>query len=138
FTESDARRFAEALTRNLSLDPEFVQPAYEDPLHFLDQEGRLPLNVEPGDNRLADAEERERLRRVFERGLDKPVGFVLPLVRRPSRSGPEWQSGMWMLRSQHLRLLPGDSPVGLRLPLDSLPFVEEDDLEVLYPQDPFA
>ncbi len=138
FTEDDARRFAESLTRNLSLDPEFVQPAYEDPLHFLDQEGRLPVNVEPGDNRLADAEERERLRRVFERGLDKPVGFVLPLARRPGRSGPEWQSGMWMLRSQHLRLLPGDSPVGLRLPLDSLPFVAEEDREVLYPQDPFA
>ncbi len=139
FTDADARRFAETLSRNLELEPEFVQPAYEDPIHYLAKEGRLPVNVEPGAEELAEPEERERLRRVFiERGLDQPVGYVLPLARRWGKNGPEWQSGLWMLRSQHLRLLPGDSPLGLRLPLESLPWVAEEFRENLYPMDPFA
>ena len=65
------------------------------------------------------AEERERLRRVFERGLGKPVGYVLPLQRGVGKNGPEWQTGLWMLRGQQLFLVPGDSPAGLRLPLAS-------------------
>ena len=78
------------------------------------------------DNRLDDAQERERLRKVFERGLDTPTGFVLPLQRGAGLNGPEWQTGLWMLRGQHLFLIPGDSPVGLRLPLPSLPWVAAD------------
>ena len=66
--------------------------------------------------RIKDPEERERLRRVFSRGLGNPVGFVLPL----QRNGAEWQSALWMLRAKHLFLVPGDSPVGFRLPLKSL------------------
>ncbi len=37
------------------------------------------------------------------------------------KSGPEWQTGLWMLRGQHLFLVPGDSPMGLRLPLRACP-----------------
>ena len=58
------------------------------------------------------------MRRIFARGLGQPVGFVLPIERGQGKSGPEWQSAMWMLRARHLFLVPGDSPVGLRLPLD--------------------
>ena len=53
--------------------------AYEDPLYFLAKEQRLPINLTPGDNRLADAEARARLVRVFHRGLNKPSGYVLLL-----------------------------------------------------------
>jgi uncharacterized protein (DUF2126 family) len=77
--------------------------------------------VDPEHNDLDDPEERERLRRVFSRGLGTPTGFVLPLARVVGKDGPTWQSGLWMLRSRHLFLVPGDSPVGLRLPLHSLP-----------------
>ncbi len=94
--------------------------AYEDPLTYIHQERQLPINVDPIDNDLDDPEERDRLRRVFSRGLGTPTGFVLPLARVPGKDGPTWQSGLWMLRSRHLFLLPGDSPVGLRLPLASL------------------
>ena len=45
------------------------------------KERQLPVNVDPVDNQLEDAGERERLRRVFERGLDQPTGFVFPLQR---------------------------------------------------------
>ncbi len=72
------------------------------------------------DNKLDDPLEREKLRQVFERGLGQPVGYVLPLKRAEGKSGPEWQSCLWTLRSEHLYLIPGDSPVGLRLPLETL------------------
>jgi len=116
----EAELFAETLAEHLAVDGSHVIAAYEDPLAYLHEERQLPINVDPEHNKLDDPEERERLRRVFSRGLGNPVGFVLPLARGWGKDGPTWQSGMWMLRSQHLFLLPGDSPVGLRLPLASL------------------
>ena len=138
FTHADAQRYAEALTRNLHIDVSYLRAAYEDPDHYLDQERRLPVNVAAIDSKLANPEDRERLRRVFERGLDQPAGYVLPLARRAGLSGPEWQSGLWMLRAQPLRLIPGDSPAGLRLPLDQLPWVDPEEAPVTYEADPFA
>ena len=135
FGGADAQRFAEALARRLAVGPDHVIAAYEDPLAYLLKERELPFNVDPVDNQLDDPEERERLRRVFSRGLGKPTGFVLPLQRALGKSGPEWQSGMWMLRARHLFLVPGDSPVGFRLPLKSLP---AGPAHTIWTVDPFA
>ena len=121
FGEADAQSFAEALADRLAVGAAHVIAAYEDPLAYIHKEGQLPVNVDPLDNQLEDAEERERMRRVFSRGLGNPTGFVLPLQRLWGKSGPEWQTGLWMLRAKHLFLIPGDSPVGFRLPLQSLP-----------------
>ena len=134
----DAQRFAETLASRLGLHHEYSHPAFEDPFYYLQQERQLPVNVDPADNRLEDAGERERLRRVFERGLNVPTGFVLPLQRGEGKSGPEWQTGLWMLRGQHLYLTPGDSPVGLRLPLPSLPWVAADEAPEAIPVDPMV
>jgi uncharacterized protein (DUF2126 family) len=138
FGPLEARHFSETLARRLGLDPEYVNPAFEDPVYYLQKERQLPVNVDPVDNRLSDAQERERLRKVFERGLDTPTGFVLPVQRVPGLSGAEWQTGLWMLRGQHLFLMPGDSPVGLRLPLPSLPWVAPSEAPVAYPVDPMV
>jgi uncharacterized protein (DUF2126 family) len=138
FGPLEARHFAQTLAQRLGLDPEYVNPAFEDPVYYLQKERQLPINVDPVDNRLSDAQERERLRKIFERGLDTPTGFVLPVQRVPGLSGPEWQTGMWMLRGQHLFLMPGDSPVGLRLPLPSLPWVAPSEAPVDYPVDPMV
>jgi len=138
FGPLEARHFAETLARRLGLDPDYVNPAFEDPVYYLQKERQLPVNVDPVDNKLGDAQERERLRKVFERGLDTPTGFVLPVERVPGLSGPEWQTGLWMLRGQHLFLMPGDSPVGLRLPLPSLPWVSPAEAPVAYPVDPMV
>ncbi len=118
--DADAQRFAEALAVRLDVGPEHVIAAYEDPLAYIHTERQLPVNVDPEHNALDDPEERERLRHVFSRGLGRPVGFVLPLARAWDSNTPVWQSGLWMLRSRHLYLVAGDSPVGLRLPLHSL------------------
>src|SRR5204862_4818179 len=87
---------------------------------------------------LKDEEERARLARVFEQGLDRVAGYVLPVKRQPDEPGGAWTSGRWFLRSEHLYLIPGDSPIGYRLPLDSLPWAEPQDVETIYEKDPFA
>ena len=138
FGPPDAQRFAETLAQRLGVDPDYVNPAFEDPVYYLQRERQLPINVDPVDNRLEDPEERERVRRVFERGLNVPSAMVLPLQRGPGRNGPEWQTGLWMLRGQHLFLMPGDSPVGLRLPLPGLPWVASSDAPQSFPVDPMV
>ena len=138
FGALDARHFTETLARRLGLDPDYVNPAFEDPLYHLQKERQLPVNVDPLDNHLDNPEDRERMRRVFERGLETPSGMVLPLQRGWGLNGPEWQTGLWMLRGQHLYLIPGDSPLGLRLPLPSLPWVAPADAPPFYPVDPMV
>ncbi|MEY4694548.1 MAG: hypothetical protein RLZZ95_997, partial [Pseudomonadota bacterium] len=133
YTSADAQRFMQALTAQLGLPQDTVLPGYEDTWYYLWRERRLPVNVDPFDAKLDDEMERVRLRRVFQQGLDQPVGYVLPLqparanaatpsALTPSLSGAEWQTGRWFLRDERLYLMPGDSPMGWRLPLDSLPW----------------
>ena len=130
-----AGNFLRALAPKLGLDPAFVFTGYEDTWYYLWRERRLPSNVDPFDARLDDPLERERLRRVFERGLDKPAGHVLP-VQRAANGGGRWRSSRWLLRSERCYLLPGDSPMGLRLPLDSLPWAAPSERPVLHAPDP--
>jgi len=137
FGEADAMRFAEELAEVLLVGRQSVIAAYEDPLSYIHKESRLPVDVDPVDNKLDDPEERERLRRVFSRGLGRPTGFVLPLQRAAGKQGPQWQTGLWMLRSRHLYLVPGDSPVGYRLPIRSLPYHGRDQ-QTIWPADPMA
>src|SRR5262249_6935961 len=63
-----------------------------------------------------DPEGRRRLARVLDRGLATEAGFALPLAR----TGEAWASDSWRFRRGRLYLVPGDSPMGLRLPLGSL------------------
>ncbi len=138
FGADQAWSFSEELARRLKISPDFLVAAYEDPLAYIHKERQLPINVDPKDNKLDDPEERERLRKVFERGLNRPTGFVLPVARSHGKNGPEWQSGMWMLRARHLFLTPGDSPIGLRLPLQSLPWEPADEIQQMHTLDPMA
>ena len=119
---------AEALTKGmaaqLGLDAEAVVPAYEDPAEWLLREANLPGNVTPENSELKDPEARARIARVFERGLTEPSGFALPVQRWQAKAGGQrWRTEKWKLRRGKLFLVPGDSPVGYRLPLESLPWV---------------
>jgi len=141
-TSDDALRFMQTLTARLGLSSDTVLPGYEDTWYYLWRERRLPVNVDPFDARLDDAMERNRLRRIFSQGLDAVVGYVLPLQPRESATpdgGPTpWQTGRWFVREERLYLMPGDSPMGWRLPLDSLPWAAPNDRWHIIEQDPFS
>ncbi|MGH6622580.1 MAG: DUF2126 domain-containing protein, partial [Burkholderiaceae bacterium] len=135
-TAADAKRFIDRLTRSLKLDPANIQTGYEDTWHYLWRERRLPLNVDPFESRLDDQLERARLRQVFDAGLDTTVGYVLPLGRAPVEKSPGWVSSAWMFREQRMYLVPGDSAMGYRLPLDSIQWVDPKELPQVHDRDP--
>jgi uncharacterized protein (DUF2126 family)/transglutaminase-like putative cysteine protease len=137
YTAADALRFLEALTRRLQVSPSFIITAFEDVFYYLWKERKLPVNVTPIDSKLDNPLEREQMARVFEQGLSATAGYVLPLRRIPTRSGhPRWTSQPWFVATSRLFLVPGDSPMGYRLPLDSLPWTKPEDVEWSFDPDP--
>jgi uncharacterized protein (DUF2126 family) len=133
-THDTAQHFLRTVATRLGLSPTFVFAAYEDAFYYMWKERKLPSNVDPFESRLEDAGERKRLVRIFERGLDRPAGYVFPVAR--DASGEHWQTGPWFLRQERCYLAPGDSPLGYRLPLDSLPWVAKGDYPYINPPDP--
>jgi uncharacterized protein (DUF2126 family)/transglutaminase-like putative cysteine protease len=134
----DARDFCAALAERLQVSPEYVNPAYEDIHYYLWKENRLPANVLAEGSKLKDPQTRERLTRVFNQGLEANVGSVLPLRRRVQDGVRRWQSGKWFFRPGVLFLIPGDAPIGFRLPLESLPWADPERVFVDFEIDPFA
>ena len=133
-TSETAARFLSAVAAALGLSGEFVFPAYEDAFYYLWRERRVPTNVDPFDSQLEDPGERARLARIFEQGLENPVGHVLPVGR--DAAAVRWQTSPWFLRRERCYLIPGDSALGYRLPLDSLPWVTEAEYPYVHPADP--
>jgi uncharacterized protein (DUF2126 family) len=136
-TSVDAERFVRALAAHLGITDRHVQPAYEDAWYFLWRERRLPVNVDPFDSRLEDELERDRLARVYTEKLGALVGYALPLEAQSAGVHP-WRTGAWPLRNQRMYLVPGDSPMGYRLPIESLPWVSDDDRRFIRGRDTFA
>ncbi len=127
FTHEHAERFVLHLSRNLGVSAKARFPVFEDTFHYLWKENRLPVDIDPQDPKLSDPNERAGMMRVFRGGLQKPVGYVLPIQRawwqaKAYTPHTGWITGRWPVRSEKIFLLPGDSPIGLRLPLDSLPY----------------
>ena len=138
-TITHAAEFAAALCDQLGLPAASPIPAYEDPGHFALAEQKLPIGVDPSSNKLDDPAERARLVSVFSRGLGQPTGYVLPVqVWQTQDRGRRWMTERWALRRERLFLNPGDSPVGYRLPLGSLPYVAPINYPRVEPVDPFA
>lgn len=144
YTSEDARRFTTVLAHKLGLTERYIQPGYEDIYYYLWRERRLPVNVDPFDSKLDDELERVRLRRVFTQKLDAVIGYMLPIEPgnansdAPALAGPAWKTGPWFLRDDRLYLIPGDSPMGYRLPLDSQPWASKGDYPYLIERDPTA
>lgn len=130
--------FIESLAGRLGINTRYVLPAYEDKDYYLQREAELPANVSLTDNKLVDPLEAARLTRVFARGLDKESAYVLPLSSKSSEGKIYWHSCRWSFRKERLILIPGDSPAGYRLPLDSLPWQAPQPGEDEHGKDPFA
>ena len=134
-----ARDFADALTRRLGVPEDCAQPTYEDALHYLAEEGKLPPGMDVTDADLDDAETRARLARVFSKPLSEPRSYVLPIQRWQTQAQAGWMSEVWKSRRGKLFLIPGDSAAGLRLPLDQLPSGRDArPVEPVIPADPMV
>ncbi|MCM2475919.1 transglutaminase family protein [Rhizobium sp. CG5] len=133
----DAEKLLTAIAEELAVSGDMVVPAYEDPAEWIIKEGSLPENVDPSNSKLTDPEERNRIARVFERGLTTPSGYILPVQAWNSKaSGRRWVSEKWRTRRGKIFLVPGDSPVGYRLPLGTLPYVPPSQFPYIHPADP--
>ena len=135
---ADARILAEGIAAGVGIMADYVQPAYDDPADRMLKLGLIPDNVDPGDLMNDDPLERARILRLFDDHAGAPVGFVLPLQRWTAQGKPGWLSEIWRTRRERLFLVPGDSPLGYRLPLKSLPHIDPVDYPHLVPADPFA
>ncbi|TWU46920.1 transglutaminase family protein [Rubripirellula reticaptiva] len=120
-TPDDAKKFVSHLATELNINAKMSVPVYEDVFHYLWREDRLPVDIDPTDPKLDDPHERAMMMRTFTNGLSKPVGYVLPVRRAWWQAKAGWISGRLPVRSDKLYLIPGESPIGLRLPLAALP-----------------
>jgi uncharacterized protein (DUF2126 family)/transglutaminase-like putative cysteine protease len=118
-----AEQFIRRLAARLGLDERYVVPGYEDPVYYLWKEQCLPANVDLRRADLKDSDERRRLARLLAGDLGSPAGYALPLRPAHGPEGRMWQSSPWAFRLGAMYLVPGDSPMGLRLPLEALPWV---------------
>jgi uncharacterized protein (DUF2126 family)/transglutaminase-like putative cysteine protease len=138
FDAARADKFSRELVARLGVNARWLMPAYEDIWYYLWRERKLPVNVDPLKSKLKDAEERKRLAKIFEEGMGAVKGYVVPLQRRSGDFGPYWRSGPWFLRQENLFLIPGDSPIGFRLPADSTPWSAPGDHYYVVNPDPMA
>ena len=134
-TEKEAQQFIHHLTRRLGLSARYIVTAYEDSFYYLWQEGRLPENLDPLKANLKDSIERKTLAQLLDADLGRPAGFSLPI--KWDWAQQKWQSGPWNFRRERMFLIPGNSPMGMRQPLDSLPWVAPDKRDPQEPQSLF-
>ena len=75
--------------------------------------------------------------KAFDGGLTRPRGYVLPIRRWRAEQDSGWMTEAWSLRRGRMFLVPGDSPVGFRLPLGDLPKLSNEDYPSIVERDPF-
>ncbi len=67
----------------------------------------------------------------------EPAGYILPIRRRQPHGRLRWSSQLWFTRPERLTLFAGESPVGYRIPAESIPWVAPDELEYEFESAPF-
>ncbi len=135
YTVEQAAEFMTCLAKHLQVPLAYIKPAFEDPFYYLWQEGQVPTNIDPLKSKLKDSIERRTLAKILNGDLDEPVGYALPL--QWDWDTKAWQSGPWDFRRGEMFLIPGNSPMGMRMPLDSLPWVAPDKRDTQEPQSLF-
>ena len=134
-TVKQAQKFIFELAQRLGLQTKYIVTGFEDRFYHLWQEGTLPDNLDSLKYDLSDSIERKTLTKLLEVGLDQPVGFTLPI--KWNWYEHVWKSGPWDFRRGAMFLIPGNSPMGMRLPLASLPWVAPDKRDSQEPQSLF-
>ena len=134
YTNDDAKEFISTLSSVLGVSDENVIPAYEDPIYYIMKEAELPLDVDPLKFDLKDSLERRTIAEKLTKGLNNVVGYVLPI----NFENKKWITSTWEFRRGHLFLGAGNSPLGLRLPLESLIIKPAVELEESFEPDLFA
>jgi uncharacterized protein (DUF2126 family)/transglutaminase-like putative cysteine protease len=134
-TVKQAQKFIQQISQHLGVPNRYIATAFEDSFYYLWQEGTIPENINPLKSNLKDSIERKTLTKLLDTGLDQPAGFALPIKWNSTELC--WQSGPWDFRRGAMFLLPGNSPMGMRLPLASLPWVAPDKRDSTEPQSLF-
>lgn len=134
YTSKDAKNFLSTLALVLGVSDENILPAFEDPIYYIMKEAELPLDIDPLKYDLKDPLERKTLVEKLTQGLNSEVGYVLPLNSEVKK----WISSKWEFRRNHLFLSAGNSPLGLRLPLESLIVKPAVEIEKSFETDLFA
>ncbi|TDK39421.1 transglutaminase family protein [Rhizobium deserti] len=136
-TTKEAEALISGIASELEIESDMVIPAFEDPAEWIIKEGSLPENVDPSNSKLESPEERARIAKVFERGLTVPTGYILPVQAWNAKAdGRRWVSERWRTRRGKIFLIPGDSPVGFRMPLGTLPYVPPSQYPYIHEADP--
>jgi uncharacterized protein (DUF2126 family)/transglutaminase-like putative cysteine protease len=68
----------------------------------------------------------------------EPAGYILPIRRRQPHGVLRWSSQRWFPDLESVVLLPGDSPIGYRIPTEAMPWIAPDELEYTFDDAPFA
>jgi uncharacterized protein (DUF2126 family) len=68
----------------------------------------------------------------------EPAGYILPIRRRQPGGSLSWSSQLWFPRPERLLLTLGDSPIGYRIPTESMPWVAPDEIEYEFEAVPYA
>ena len=138
----DAAAFIQQLARQIGVDPGNATASYEDAYYYMWKERLLPSNVDVMKSRLENPEERARIAKVFDPGpAERSSATPYRCAKRERATrGDVWQSSSrWLrCRRENLFLLPGDSPMGYRLPLDSLPWETPGLRSTVIEDDPWA
>lgn len=135
-TTKQASEFVHHLAQYLGVKKHYISTAYEDSFYYLWQEGNLPTNIDPLQYNLKDTIERQTIAHLLAGDLGQAVGYALPI--KWDWYNQHWQSGPWEFKRGHLFLIPGNSPMGMRMPLNSLPWVAPDKRDSQEPQSLFA
>ena len=134
YTIADAKKFISTLSLILGISDENIIPAFEDPIYYIMKEAELPIDIDPLKYDLKDPLERKTIAQKLSQGLNNEVGYVLPINFGSSK----WITSKWEFRRKHLFLSAGNSPIGFRLPLESLIVKPQVELEQDFEADLFA
>lgn len=135
FGYKDAEIFCQELAKFLNVNPHFVKAGYEDIYYYLWEEGNLPINIDALRLPLEESTERKNLSRILQQGLNQPIGYTLPLEW--NYYDQKWMSCLWEFNRDAMFVTPGNSPMGLRLPLKSLPYQSLPQIRPIVDRSPF-